>query len=154
MSSSKQNNSPNRERRGIQKPHSSRKLRGEKEREDNRRRALEAHLEMQKEDGTELQADSVVETDPDDYQDEDPDEDPDERAKFRLRLHIGIGADEPPAKVVFFFIEKAPPAIQSAGCQLPSCKNKIGEGKYRIAVHPGMNNDYGRAGKILLEKAR
>lgn len=148
MSSSKQQKSPDQEYAGIRKSQSSRMLKNERERRDLRRQqALEAHLKMQEEDETDSSADetdspaaSVVEVDPD------------ERAESRLRVHIGIGTDQPLEKTVFFFIEKTPPSIRGAGCQLTSCGDKIKEGRYRVAVQPGMNNYYGRPGKMTAEK--
>ena len=76
------------------------------------------------------------------------DEDRISLAKSALRNHIGIGEECHPRTVVLFFIELAPnSARRGAACQHINCTDRIEEGSYRIAVHPGMNNVYQNPGK-------
>lgn len=82
------------------------------------------------------------------------DEDLISNAKSRLRTHMGIGEERPPRIAVLFFIEMAPSSPQrGAACQFVTCDERIEEGDYRIAVHPGMNNVYKNPGKTRLRKS-
>jgi hypothetical protein len=70
-------------------------------------------------------------------------------SKSALRDHIGIGDDRPSGTPVLFFIEIGPGSSQrGAACQHVTCKERIKEGSYRIAVSPGMDNWYKNPGKI------
>lgn len=120
----------------------------ETEPEQRRQRAFERVQELEEQREEDCHRASVEEH----LERETTDEDIDKWAKSALRSHVGIGRDRPPQKAVLFFVETAPPSNRGAACQLPSCKDKIKEGAYRIAVHPGMNNYYGNAGTILSEK--
>ncbi|KAK5634166.1 hypothetical protein RRF57_009880 [Xylaria bambusicola] len=56
--------------------------------------------------------------------------------------------DQAERQSALFFVELTPRSSQmGATCQFLDCSDKIQEGDYRIAVHPGMNNWYGNAGE-------
>lgn len=74
---------------------------------------------------------------------EQTDEDRIRSAKSALRNHIGADMEHHLETTVLFFIEVSPNSSQrGAACQHVTCKDRIKEGSYRIAVHPGMNNVY------------
>lgn len=75
-------------------------------------------------------------------------------SKSALRDHIGASPAEEERRSgngVLFFIEIGPASSRrGAACQHATCKNRIKEGSYRIAVFPGMNNVYQSAGRSTL----
>lgn len=59
-----------------------------------------------------------------------------------IRAQLLVHAER---QAAFFFVERSPPSgRRGAGCQFISCEDKIRENDYRIAVHPGMNNNAGK----------
>lgn len=66
--------------------------------------------------------------------------------KDALRDHIDVGEESSRRAAVLFFVEIGP---GSAGCRHVTCKDRIKEDSYRIAVLPGMYNYYQSAGQSL-----
>ena len=82
------------------------------------------------------------------------DEDRIRSAKSALRDHISVAKEQRSRTAVLFFIEIGPESSQrGATCQHVTCEDRIKEGSYRIAVHPGMNNVYKSPGRRCIRSS-
>lgn len=68
-------------------------------------------------------------------------------AKSALRQYIDADQERHSGPKVFFFVEISPHSSSGAACHHVTCKERIKEDSYRIAVHPGMYSVYKSPGK-------